>query len=180
MCRFTVFAVLLFGLNLGCSKSTQKPSNVPPAATPPPTTASEAKPLPPPPPEEDLPPSATVQQPLPPSNPSGPVSSPPPPGMVRVKAKVGVGAKGRYDLGVITTPAATYWAARERIMFTIQIPKCLEAYKFEHDFKGPPSHKEFMKEVVEKYHLQLPTLPPGHRYYYDPAEELLMIERPAP
>ena len=37
------------------------------------------------------------------------------------KAQVGSGDKGRgYGPGIIATPVATYFAARERIMFDIQ------------------------------------------------------------
>ena len=36
-------------------------------------------------------------------------------------AEVGVGAKGDYGPGLITTPASAYWKTREKIAFEIHI-----------------------------------------------------------
>ena len=36
-------------------------------------------------------------------------------------AEVGVGAKGDYGPGLITTPASVYWKTREKIAFEIHI-----------------------------------------------------------
>jgi hypothetical protein len=103
----------------------------------------------------------------------------PPPGMIAEKAGVGSGDKGRgYGEGVVATPVATYFAARERIMFTIQIPELLRAYKFEHDMKGPKSNEEFMKEVIKKHGIELPTLPRDHKYWYDAKDGELKVLRP--
>ncbi len=63
-------------------------------------------------------------------------------------------------------------------MFEITIPDCIRAYKFEHDFKGPKTHEEFMEKVIKKYGIQLPPLPPGHQYVYDPKNEQLQVEKP--
>jgi hypothetical protein len=35
-----------------------------------------------------------------------------------------------------------------------------------------------MEKVIKKNGIQLPTLPPGHKYIYDPKEEQLMVIRP--
>ena len=109
---------------------------------------------------------------------TGPVSPTPRPGMLIEKADVGSGEKGRYDQGIITTPVSTYFRAQERITFYIQLPEYLRAYKFEHDFKGPKTNEEYMKDIIKKNNIRLPELPPGHRYIYDPKEEQLMVERP--
>ena len=63
-------------------------------------------------------------------------------------------------------------------MFTIQIPEFIRAYKFEHDMKGPKSNEEFMEKIIKKYGIELPTLPPGHKYWYDAKDEELKVLRP--
>ena len=99
--------------------------------------------------------------------------------MTLEKADVGSGDKGRgYGEGIIATPAAAYFAARERIMFTITIPDYIRAYKMENDFKGPKSHEEFMQKIIKKNNIRLPTLPPGDVYVYDPKREELLVEKP--
>jgi hypothetical protein len=174
----SILQVLLLGLLFGCNQSPPgAPPSPPPAASPPAPTAPAEDSLPPPP--TPVTPTTQVAPQAPPQRPGEPVAPTPGPGMVLEKAGVGSGAKGRnYGEGILATPASVYWSARERIMFTIQIPELLRAYKFEHDFKGPKSDQEFQKEVIKKYHITLPTLPPGHRYVYDPTTEQLMVEKP--
>jgi len=171
--------VLLLAMAVGCSRSTSQNTPQNPADTPATsqTATQQKKTLPPPPSPES---SAEAEQKASQnaSKPSGPVSPTPRPGMLIEKAAVGSGDKGRgYEPGIITTPVSTYFAARERIMFEIQIPEFIRAYKFEHDFKGPQSHEEFMG-ILKKNGVKLPTLPPGHVYIYDPKTEELMVERP--
>ena len=101
-----------------------------------------------------------------------------PPAMECVAATVGVGRKGRgYEDGMVTTPVATYFAARERLVFDIMIPHALEIYKAT-EGRGPKTHEEFMEKIVTFNQIELPALPPGHRYVYDPKSERLMVERP--
>ncbi|MFO0871763.1 MAG: hypothetical protein U0935_22795 [Pirellulales bacterium] len=103
-----------------------------------------------------------------------------PPGSV--PAQVGVGAKGRsldpYQ-GVVVTPAKTLFAARERVVFDIQIPQALQLYKASNG-QPPASHDEFMQRVIAENNIQLPVLPAGKRYQYDPATEQLMVAPSAP
>jgi len=95
------------------------------------------------------------------------------------KAGVGSGEKGRgYGAGPIATPAAAYFAAQERVAFDIEIPHALELYKAT-EGHAPTTHAEFMRSIIEANRIRLPTLPPGHRYLYDPKSERLMVERPA-
>jgi len=115
-----------------------------------------------------------------------PPPPPPPPGVpqapktVREKADVGVGAKGRdYGLGPVTTPVATYFAARERITFDIQIPHTMNLFKAT-EGRAPKTQEEFMQKIIKEGQINLPQLPPGHRYLYDPKTEQLMVEQPAP
>jgi hypothetical protein len=181
-----LFLSLLLSLVIGCGSSSSQSQNS--TQTPADNTAAgvvsnkpqkKYSPPPPPPPQTSSDTAKQTPANTSPTN-TGPQSPTPGPGMVIEKADVGSGDKGRgYEAGIITTPVATYFAARERIMFTIQIPELIKAYKLEHDFKGPKSHDEFMKEIIEKYNVKLPTLPPGHNYLYDPKREELMVERPA-
>jgi len=181
----SIVSALLLALAAGCSSSSSDNVPGPQAGDQSPATAQEETkkaethkpPPPPPPPEETV--AETGQKPAPKPKETGPVSPTPPPGMQLEKAQVGSGDKGRgYGQGIITTPVATYFAARERIMFDITIPDYIRAYKFEHDFKGPKSNEEFMEQVIKKNNIQLHTLPPGHSYMYDPKTEQLMVLKP--
>jgi hypothetical protein len=181
MHRKLFIIALLLALSAGCGSSTSQDAAQTPKDTPEPSQVETKKveaPKPPPaPPDEAF--TAAEQKPVPPPKATGPVSPTPPPGMTIEKAQVGSGDKGRgYGGGIIGTPVSTYFAARERIMFEIQIPEFLRAYKFEHDFKGPKTNEEYMEKVIKKNGVQLPTLPPGHSYIYDPKEEQLMVIRP--
>ncbi len=172
---FIPFA-LVIGILAGCEES---PSNNAPAspATPPPSATAQT-PAPPPPPPANAQPAAP---PIAPQASLAGANTPqtPPPGMIAEKADVGSGDKGRgYGEGFIATPVATYFAARERIMFSIQIPEFIKAYEFEHDLKGPKSNEEFMEKIIKKNHVQLPTLPPGHKYWYDAKDGTLKVLRP--
>jgi hypothetical protein len=120
---------------------------------------------------------------------AAPIAPPPPPPppvvpkapqMVQKKAEVGVGKKGRgYGLGVVATPAASYFAMREKIAFNIQIPQAMNLFKAS-EGRAPKSHEEFMERIIKEQHIPLPELREGERYRYDPKTEELMVEGPAP
>ena len=98
----------------------------------------------------------------------------------RVAAQAGVGSKGRSldpHEGILVTPAKTFFTAKERIAFEIAVPHALNLYKALNG-EAPKSHEEFMAKIVTENNIQLPKLPDGHRYIYDPATEQLMVERP--
>jgi hypothetical protein len=183
MLRKLIVLGFLLALVVGCGSSTpdDTTTQTPPAspagnqtATQPATTLPP--PPPPPPPDES---TAVVKNPVakPLKNPE-PQSPTPKPGMTIEKADVGSGDKGRgYEPGIITTPVATYFQARERIMFTIQIPELIRAFEFEND-RPPKSHEEFMDKIIKKNGINLLTLPPNHKYLYDPKAKQLMVERP--
>lgn len=100
------------------------------------------------------------------------------PEMVREEAKAGVGAKGRFEgEGLIVTPLKTYFLAKEKIAFDIQIASAMQLYKGEHGY-APKSHDDFMDKIVKQNQIVLPELPEGHRYVYDPQQEQLMVEHP--
>ncbi len=95
------------------------------------------------------------------------------------KAKVGDGKKGHtYGSNMITVSGSTFWRAKEKITFEIQIPKALQLYKALNG-KGPKDHQQFMKEIVKANQIKLPKLPDDHRYEYDPKTEQLMVAKPA-
>jgi hypothetical protein len=104
------------------------------------------------------------------------------PGTDRVKADVGVGAKGRgldQFKGPLVTPAKAYFTMREKAIFQIQIPHALQMYEALHG-NAPKTHEQFMTEIIQAGQIKLPDLPPGQRYVYDPQQKELMVERPAP
>jgi hypothetical protein len=104
------------------------------------------------------------------------------PGTDRVKADVGVGAKGRgldQFKGPLVTPAKAYFTMREKAIFQIQIPHAMQTYEALHG-NAPKTHEQFMTEIIQAGQIKLPDLPPGQRYVYDPKEKELMVERPAP
>lgn len=118
-----------------------------------------------------------------PARPASPPPAPNPtltPAPLAVKADSGVGAKGQgYGPGIITTPVATYFRAKEQIAFRIQIPDAMRLYKALNGH-APKTHEEFMEKIIKENRIQLPELPPGHRYRYYPQQEELMVEHPAP
>ncbi len=101
---------------------------------------------------------------------------------VQVKAGVGSGKKGRSldkHEGIIVTPAKTYFIAKEKIKFEIEIPKALQLFDAL-EGRAPNTHEEFMEKVIKAYNIELPELPEGHKYVYDPMTKTLMVEKPAP
>lgn len=98
----------------------------------------------------------------------------------RVVAEQGVGIKGRsldeFE-GALVTPAKAFFSVRERVVFEIAVPEALKLYEATNG-EGPKSHEEFMAQIVEANQIQLPELPNGHKYVYDPATKQLMVERP--
>lgn len=112
------------------------------------------------------------------------VQAPPPaqpapaPEMVQEKAEVGVGEKGSdLGAGLVSTPVKAYFLTKERIVFTIQIPKAMQLFEAEKNRK-PQSHEEFMEQIIKFNAIPLPSLPPNSRYIYDPETGELMVEHP--
>jgi hypothetical protein len=106
--------------------------------------------------------------------------APPPPATEQVKAEAGVGVKGQgYGGGIITEPVHQYFHVQDRLTFEAMLPKAMDLYRAGNNNKGPKTHEAFMKEIIEANSIDLPELPDGHRYLYDPKTEMLMVERPA-
>jgi hypothetical protein len=98
-------------------------------------------------------------------------------GMVREKAAVGVGEKGRgYGGGMVTQSVHTLFVAKEKI-FLEQMRHAQDLYKAT-EGHSPRTQEEFMDKIIKANNLKLPTLPPGERYVYDPDKDDLMVERP--
>jgi len=105
----------------------------------------------------------------------------PPPSANLEKAQPGVGKQGRdYGGGAImapvTVPARTFFQARDRITFDIQIAEAMKMYKANNG-TAPKTHEEFMEKIIKENHIKLPDLPPGERYIYIPAKEDLFVDR---
>ena len=67
----------------------------------------------------------------------------------------------------------------QRLVFEVEVPKAMQLFKATHD-RGPKTHAEFMKEIIQANSIGLPELPPGDKYLYDPKSEELLVEHPAP
>jgi hypothetical protein len=101
----------------------------------------------------------------------------------RVQAKTGVGQKGRRLederlVQTIVTPAISLFRTQERMTFEVKIPHALQLYEAMNG-KKPTTEKEFFEQIIKANQIQLPELPPGHRYVYDPETGQLLVERPA-
>jgi hypothetical protein len=121
-------------------------------------------------------------QPARPSQPAPQVQPAPQPNPNAQKADVGAGKQGRdYGGGVVaapvTTPVATYFAAKEMIAFRIQIPGAMKNYKALNG-SAPKTQEEFMEKIIKEHGIQLPQLPVGQRYVYFPDKEDLFVEHP--
>jgi hypothetical protein len=96
------------------------------------------------------------------------------PGLERATSGVGVQGSG-YGGGIITEPVHEYFAVRDRITFDIQIPKQMQLWKAEHNNRNPKDFAEFKKEILDPCQVDLPDLPPGKRYLYDPKSGELLV-----
>ena len=98
----------------------------------------------------------------------------------RVKAGVGVAAQGRgldNESGILVQPAKSFFATKERLVFEVRLKQALDLYKATNG-APPKSHDEYMAQVVKANAIQLPKLPEGHKYVYDPQQGELLVERP--
>ncbi len=97
-----------------------------------------------------------------------------------VKAEAGVGKQGqslKNESGVgriIAQPAITLFAVKQRVVFEIQIPQAMQFYQAE---KGnmPKTHDEFMTRIIKANNINLPELPDGQVYKYDPEKAELWV-----
>lgn len=129
-----------------------------------------------------------IPPPLPPNTGGSSENSASPPADAgdRTVAKVGVGAKGRYDSNdYVSTVVGAYFGIQQRLAFD-------QAQRGLNDFKTlngdyPKTHEQYWKEVIEANLISLPELPEGEEYYYDyeaakstRGEESLFVVKPKP
>ena len=167
--RFAMTVGLLtLALLAGCEQDTNPgPIAPPPIAPAQPAAAAPAT-------------AAAPQPAAPVAPPSVAAAAPAADEMERKKAEVGVGKAGQgieYQLG--TTAVKTYFVAREKTVFDMQVPHTLNLYRAEHGY-GPRSHDEFMRDIIQAGQIELPTLPPGERYVWDPDKQELFVEHKQP
>jgi len=103
---------------------------------------------------------------------------------VLVRAEVGLGPRGHYatatsehPMGIVTAPISAMFRTRERVSFFLPMEQAMNFFRATHD-RLPASHEEFMEQIIRANHLQLPELPPGQEFVYDPARGELMVRRP--
>jgi hypothetical protein len=100
---------------------------------------------------------------------------------LQTKADVGVGAAGKDygngDAGLVTTPVSAYFSAREMIVFKIKLPHAMQMFKALND-RNPKSQEEFDEQILKENGIDLPELPEGQKYVYDPEKGQLMVEHP--
>lgn len=101
------------------------------------------------------------------------------PAQERVKAEFGVGAKGKSSNSPIRYAANAYFNATEKLQF-MAAQHALDLYKAQDpNGRGPQSHDDYMEKIVEFNRIELPVLPEGHQYVYDPEAGELFVERTA-
>jgi hypothetical protein len=89
--------------------------------------------------------------------------------------EVGVGVKGKdYGAGLITTPVSAYFAAKESIAIKIKLPHALQSFKSVNN-RNPNSQEEFDEKIIKDNGIELPELPAGESYVYDPQSGELKI-----
>lgn len=161
--------------------ATRRQAPIPPDLAGPPTSPEGEKPAP----AQTAGPSSSSSEGA--SSSSGAGAS----GVKREKAVVGVSPKGQgYGGGLITEPISLYFKVPQMMVFRIQIPHAMNLYRGLHGH-FPKTHEEFMDKIIKENAIQLPPLPAGARYVYDPqkaaqmqeydpADPPLFVERPAP
>ena len=68
---------------------------------------------------------------------------------------------------------ARFWAEHEIIRLNIQ--KAVDLFNAS-EGRYPQSHEEFMQKIIQQNNIQLPQLPAGEQYIYDPSDHLLKVE----
>lgn len=96
-----------------------------------------------------------------------------------VKAETGVGKKGRgYGGGIYTEPVRAKFHVEQTLVFNVQIPHMMRSFKAINE-RYPKSHEEYMEKIIQEGQIQLPELPAGETYLYDPETQELMVTRPS-
>ena len=99
--------------------------------------------------------------------------------MERVKAEAGVGKQGQIigdKEGFLRTPAKALFTAKQKLAF-LKVEHALNLYDGLNGHK-PKTHEVFMKDVIEFNKIDLPELPEGQVYIWDPESAELLVEKP--
>ena len=103
--------------------------------------------------------------------------------MVLVNAAPGMSGKGNYGtptgnnpMEIITVPISTMFKTKDRLVL-MNIDHAMNLYRAEHG-QIPASHVEFMENIIRANMIQLPQLPAGQEYVYDPSDGVLKIQKP--
>ncbi|MBC8350974.1 MAG: hypothetical protein H8E66_03250 [Planctomycetes bacterium] len=124
-------------------------------------------------------PQTTSTPPAQPAAPTPSADAPPVP-MERVVAEAGVGKKGqglKNETGMVVEPVKQLIKFEQKAVFDLQIKPALEFYKASNG-AYPKTHDEFMEKIIKANSIQLPELPAGQDYVFDPEKAQLMVERP--
>ena len=127
-----------------------------------------------------IPPPPTSSNDPTPDNPPAPTTDEPTPPMERVAAEAGVGKKGqslKNETGMVVEPVKQLIKFEQKSIFDFQIKPALELYKASNG-SYPATHEEFMQKIIQANGIQLPELPTGQKYVFDPEQGQLMVERP--
>ena len=68
--------------------------------------------------------------------------------------------------------------SQERVVFEITVPHAIQLYEATKGMRIKTS-EEFMEHIIRANQIQLPELPAGQRYIYEPLSGELMVEKPA-
>ncbi len=72
-------------------------------------------------------------------------------------------------------PIASVFSIKERVVFDYVVPNALNSYRRKNHGQGPPTHDQFMQNVIRLYRVELPDPPAGYKYLYDPTTEELQL-----
>jgi len=134
------------------------------------TDDATSPPQPPQPPSQTAAPNTTAI----PGAAAPPATTEAPPDRNRSLAQAGVGKKGQgYGGGIITEPIRARFRIEQKVIFDY-IKHDMDLFKGLNN-RAPKSHEEFMKEIIEANGRELPELPPGEKYVYDPKTEELWV-----
>ncbi len=100
--------------------------------------------------------------------------------MERVVAEVGVAKQGRVigdKEGFLRTPVKALFTAKQKVAFEFKVKPAVNLYEAENGFK-PKTHEEFMEKIIKFNEIEVPELPAGHSYVWDPKVGELMVDRP--
>jgi hypothetical protein len=113
-------------------------------------------------------PAPQAAQPAAPAQPSGQTE------MMTLDGNTSLQGQG-YGGGLITEPVHQFFSMRNLIMWD-QIKHDMDIWQAIHN-RWPKNAQEFQKEILEPARIELPDLPPGNRYVYNPKTGELLVAR---